>query len=281
LNIIKVLRDYNDGRDPRRLAIKYARMQTDPFVFLRGTCHLFYARKLPGGLFKTAPLAWISGDLHLENFGTYKGDNRLVYFDINDFDEAALAPASWEPVRFLASVLTAAETLEIKAKTAMRLCQAFAESYAATLALGHVGWLERETARGLIREMLDAQRDLKRVDFLNRHTDRKGDKRRIRCDGDHALPASDHGREQAIALVAKYAAKRPNPDFFKVIDVADRVAGTGSLGLDRWMVLIAGKGAPDGHYLLDLKQAVPSSLVSALKIGQPVWRCEADRVATL
>ena len=68
-------------------------MASDPFYFFRGTAHLFYEdlvnteAALPG-----QPLTWVCGDLHIENFGSYKGDNRLVYFDINDFDEANLAP---------------------------------------------------------------------------------------------------------------------------------------------------------------------------------------------
>jgi uncharacterized protein (DUF2252 family) len=71
-------------------------MRASPFAFLRGSCHLFYDRLPRGGIFRSSPLAWSCGDLHLENFGSFKGDNRLVYFDINDFDESALAPASWD-----------------------------------------------------------------------------------------------------------------------------------------------------------------------------------------
>jgi len=32
----------NVGRDHERLAMKYAKMAQSPFMFLRGTCHLFY-----------------------------------------------------------------------------------------------------------------------------------------------------------------------------------------------------------------------------------------------
>lgn len=81
------------GRDPERLQLKYSKMRSNAFVFMRATCHLFYDRLPQDDLFKRAPLTWACGDLHLENFGSYKGDNRLVYFDLNDFDEAALAPA--------------------------------------------------------------------------------------------------------------------------------------------------------------------------------------------
>ncbi|NJK53097.1 MAG: DUF2252 family protein, partial [Leptolyngbyaceae cyanobacterium SU_3_3] len=69
---------------------------TNAFVFLRGSCHLFYEDLPTDSRLDAAPHTWICGDLHLQNFGSYKGDDRLVYFDINDFDEAALAPCTWD-----------------------------------------------------------------------------------------------------------------------------------------------------------------------------------------
>ncbi len=72
--------------------IKYKLMTENMFRFFRGTCHLFYEDLSKTNTIPPAPLTWICGDLHLENFGSYKGDNRLVYFDLNDFDESILAP---------------------------------------------------------------------------------------------------------------------------------------------------------------------------------------------
>ncbi len=66
-----------------------------------------------------------------------------------------------------------------------------------------------------------------------------------------------------------------------MLDVARRIAGTGSLGLDRYVILVEGKGSPDGNYLLDLKQALPSTLVPHLKLEQPTWPSEAHRVVSL
>ena len=94
IDILSRIQAYNSNRDAERLAMKYRKMRADPFVFLRGTCHLFYERLAGLDIDLKAPATWVCGDLHLENFGSYKGDNRLAYFDINDFDEAALAPCS-------------------------------------------------------------------------------------------------------------------------------------------------------------------------------------------
>ena len=113
LAAVRQIQIFNAGREPERLAMKYRAMRASTFAFLRGSCHLFYDRLPRGGVFKSAPAVWVCGDLHLENFGSYKGDNRQVYFDVNDFDESALAPASWDLVRFLTSLQVGLDGMEI------------------------------------------------------------------------------------------------------------------------------------------------------------------------
>ncbi|HEY4209389.1 MAG TPA: DUF2252 family protein, partial [Puia sp.] len=98
------IKDFNSDRLPEYVAIKFQMMAENAFRFLRGACHLFYEDL--GDALQRYPLSWICGDLHLENFGTYKGDNRLVYFDVNDFDEGILAPALWDVSRMVTSIFT-------------------------------------------------------------------------------------------------------------------------------------------------------------------------------
>ena len=62
---------YNAGREPKRLQMKLVAMQADPSTFLRGTCHLFYEGWHKSLNQLKSPSAWICGDLHLENFGSY------------------------------------------------------------------------------------------------------------------------------------------------------------------------------------------------------------------
>lgn len=282
VNVVKTIRNFNAGRDPERLAMKYANLRSNPFVFLRGTCHLFYERLPTDAMFVKAPAAWLCGDAHLENFGSYKGDNRLVYFDLNDFDESALAPVTWELVRFLTSILVAGDSLRASRDDANALCKVFLDGYAGALALGKARWVERDTASGLIHELLATLKAQTRSEFLDRRTERKNGRRRILRDGKHGLPVDKVGRERAKNLIGAFAATQDNPDFFKVLDVARRIAGTGSLGVERYVVLVKGKGSPDGNYLLDLKQAPVSSLVPHLKkIKQPVWPSNAHRVVGL
>jgi len=163
MDVIAQIRSANAGRDPQRLKLKYRAMRANPFAFLRGTCGLFYDRLPRGGIFRSAPAVWICGDLHLENFGSYKGDNRLVYFDINDFDESALAPASWDLVRLLTSIRIAVDTLRISASDARSLCEDCLRAYSSALAEGKAYWIERETANGLVRALLERVRDRQRA----------------------------------------------------------------------------------------------------------------------
>ena len=44
-DVIEQIRQFNAGRVPERLAMKYRRMRVEPFAFLRATCHLFYDRR--------------------------------------------------------------------------------------------------------------------------------------------------------------------------------------------------------------------------------------------
>jgi uncharacterized protein (DUF2252 family) len=280
-DIVESVRSFNAGRDPERLSMKLERMRASPFVFLRGTCHRFYERLPKAGPPPAAPLAWICGDAHLENFGTYKGDNRLAYFDINDFDEGALAPASWDVLRFLCSILLAGDTVRATANECLVLCREFVDAYATTLQSGKACWVERATAQGLIRGLLDEVQARRRPEFLDRRTVRAGKQRSIRCDGKHALEVTLTQRGDVTRLIEQFAATQPDPAFFEVLDVARRIAGTGSLGVDRFIVLVRGKGSPDGNYLLDLKQALPSEAQRWSTARQPAWASEAERVVAV
>lgn len=281
IDVVQSIAAYNAGRDPERLQRKYAAMRRDPFTFLRGSCHLFYAQLPSAKTLSKAPPAWVCGDLHLENFGSYKGDNRLVYFDLNDFDEAALAPCTWELLRLMTSVRVGAASLQLKSAQAEALCRHFLDAYTAALRNGKARWIERDTAEGMVGDLLDGLRGRLRPALLDSRTERKGKHRILRTDGRRALPATRQQRDQVIALIEQAAADQPNPRFYRVLDVARRIAGTGSLGVDRYVILVEGKGSPDANYLLDLKQALPSSLAPQLKPSQPKWHSEAERVVTV
>jgi uncharacterized protein (DUF2252 family) len=275
------IRRFNAGRDPERVQRKYAAMRASPFAFLRGSCHLFYARMARGGVHKTTPLVWACGDLHFENFGSYEGDNGLAYFDIVDFDESALAPATWDLVRLLASVQVGAATLEVGKARAQRLCEAFVGAYADALALGKAYWVERDTATGLVHDLLDDLRHRDQAAFIGARTQLKGKKRRLIIDAKKTLAADADQRRRVLAFMRGFAKTQPVPSFYEVLDVARRIAGTGSLGVERYVILVRGKGSPDGNRLLDLKASAASSLLARLKVPQPRFASHAARIVAV
>ena len=62
--------------------------------------------------------------------------NRLTYFDMNDFDEAILGPATWDLWRFLASALVGTDSIGLRAGEATRLGTLAVESFQAAMRAG-------------------------------------------------------------------------------------------------------------------------------------------------
>src|SRR5258708_28985492 len=208
--IVSRIEAFNAGRDPERLAIKYALMRRDAFVFLRGAAHLFYEDLDPDSL-PDSPLVWCCGDLHLENFGTYKGDNRLAYFDLNDFDESCLAPATWDLVRFLANLLVPGTCLGMDRDTVNNLMRVFLDGYGCALGAGKARWLERATAQGIIRKLLVRLKRRNRRKFLNSRTTLVAGKRKLIVDGLRALPLKAHDRARLRQFMSGFARHQPKP----------------------------------------------------------------------
>jgi uncharacterized protein (DUF2252 family) len=277
-NVVERIVNFNQGRDPDRLTLKYHEMRADAFAFLRGTSHLFYQDWPADSSLNDAPPAWICGDLHLENFGSFKGDNRLTYFDINDFDEAVLAPATWDLARFITSVLVGTKTLDVNQSEAIALCHCFLDNYITALQDGKARWVERDTAKGMIKNLLSDLKKRERQQFLDSRTEIKDDKRILKLDGKRALSINESDRKKVLKFMKTFAAYQSKPKFFKVLDVARRIAGVGSLGIERYIILVEGLGSPHGNYLLDLKYQPGSALAPYLTLPQPEWNSEADRV---
>jgi uncharacterized protein (DUF2252 family) len=280
-NIVERIQLFNHDRIPEMVAIKYHKMRTNAFAFFRGTCHLFYEDWTADTPLNTAPRTWICGDLHLENFGTYKGDNRLTYFDVNDFDEAALAPCTWDLVRFLTSLQVAASTLKMTLDDAEALCQRFLDTYAATLAKGQIRSVERATAIGLVRKLLHSLKKRQRAAFLDAYTQKHKARRTLKFDDVHLLASVSNERQWVAAVIEQFGQRQNKQAFFNVLDVARRVAGTGSLGIKRYAILVEGKGSPDRNYIIDLKEERVSSLQSYLKVPQPSWSSQAERAVAI
>ena len=280
-HVIERIQAFNQGDNPDLIALKYKAMRSDVFAFYRGTCHLFYQDWPGDAALDTVPAAWVCGDLHLQNLGSYRGDNRLVYFNINDFDESALAPCTWDLARLLTCLHVSADTLGITGKKSAKLCRYFLEVYTTTLVKGHIRPVEDDNAIGLARELLFQLKKRSRKDFLNQHTTLKNGKRRLHIDNQHAYAASEAERERVTAVMNEWGARQQNPKFYRVLDIAHRIAGIGSLGSDRYIVLVEGRGSPNGNFMLDLKAESASSLSPYVKLVQPHWSSQAERAVTI
>lgn len=281
--IAQRIQEFNSDpeRDQELLQLKYKKMKENPFVFLRGSCHLFYEDWPNHSPLNQAPLSWICGDLHLENFGSYKGNNRLTYFDINDFDESVLAPCTFDVTRFITSLFLAVDEIEFSADP-LALATLFLNSYTAALSDGKARWIERDTAEGLVEVLLNEVQDKKRAKFLDKKAPINNENvRKIEIKQDKTCPVTSATFNNVKTALRKFAESQENPDFFNVIDIVWRIAGTGSLGLKRYLVLVEGKGSPDDNYLLDLKLSIPSSLPLFLKdLPQLQWHDESQRIIT-
>lgn len=270
------LKEFNATRQQLTCKLKCKLMAGDEFSFFRATCHLFYEDLALRAELNQGPLTWVCGDLHLENFGSYRAANGLTYFDINDFDEAALTYASWDLVRFLCSIGMAANLWKYSMEEAKNLMILTLQVYAHLLAGSKPYAIQEETSPPLIVkffEMADREKEKKmvkqRIDPIQE---------KLRIIPGKTFPIDDQQRETILKTVNEFLTK----DFahLEVRDVAFRVAGTGSLGVRRY-VLLTYDSQKDKFRLLDIKESLPSSLSAYLSTAQPPWLTEADRIVAV
>ena len=119
-----------------------------------------------------------------------------------------------------------------------------------------------------------------RRDLIKERTVSKSGKRRLRTDGEKALAISGKDRAQASSILHAFAITQPLPAFFKPIDIARRIAGNGSLGVERYVALVRGDGSTDGQYLIDIKFATASALGTRIAGTEPNWKNDAERVVS-
>ena len=270
--------EFDKGRLPEMLPLKYKAMSLNVFSFFRGTCHLFYQDLSKRNKLPHSPLTWICGDLHLENFGSFKGDNRMEYFDLNDFDEAGLAPALWEVSRMVTSILVEAENIGLEKETGLNAAKMFLDTYAATLRRGKSVSVDPRTADGIVREFLRRTEKRKQKELLKKLT--------VKNNGRLSLLANEHHfalekslKDELIGFVADAVTHIDCLTYrYEVQDAIFRLAGTGSVGVKRYMFLLKNLDVKKKYLLLDMKQALPSSLKPYLTSKQPDWESDAERV---
>ncbi len=98
------------GHDLTREAVqrKLDALASSPFSFFRGTFHLMARDLLQSRVADAAaaaPEGLVVGDLHLENFGVYRGAGGALCFDVNDFDDVGYGPIDLDIKRLCTSAL--------------------------------------------------------------------------------------------------------------------------------------------------------------------------------
>jgi uncharacterized protein (DUF2252 family) len=271
--------DFNQNRLPRMLPLKYRLMKENAFRFFRGTCHLFYEDLAAAGL-PAAPDGWICGDLHLENFGSYRSDNNQVYFDLNDFDEAILAPVTWEVARLLTSIFVGFESLGIEPRRAEKMARLFLRSYTSTLLTGKADYIESAMATGIVCDFLQKVARRKQRIILEKKASLRKSRVQILTDSPKHFKLKRETKEALFEHVTAWLKVDDNSPYnYEVVDGVFRLAGTGSVGVQRYAFLLKSLNKTGHKYmLLDMKEAVPSSLAPYVDIRQPAWPSEADRV---
>ncbi|EJZ17862.1 DUF2252 domain-containing protein (plasmid) [Rhizobium sp. Pop5] len=90
------------------LVKKHERMASDPLMFFRATCFRF-ATQIESILPKDpkAPRVLSVGDAHFENWGTWRDAEGRLVWGVNDFDEAAELPYTYDLVRLATSFVLA------------------------------------------------------------------------------------------------------------------------------------------------------------------------------
>jgi uncharacterized protein (DUF2252 family) len=220
------------------LRLKHERMRLGPFFFMRATfyrwCQLWNAlgTGAEGVLTRAAPVVAV-GDLHLENFGTWRDSDGRLIWGINDFDETVTLPWTQDLVRLAASVHLAifVDHIAVRRRSA---CEAILEGYRDAIEAGgrpfvleeRHGWLRR-VAMGELRHP---------TTFWE-----KMDGLRTAADVDRSAAAAITGAMPAEDLPIRFTR---------------RVAGLGSLGRPRFVGLAEWRG---GQVAREAKATAPSA----------------------
>ncbi|SFN20164.1 Uncharacterized conserved protein, DUF2252 family [Pseudonocardia ammonioxydans] len=275
-------------RVPELVPLRYGRMAASAFSYFRGAA-LPMASDLAGTP-RTGLTAQLCGDAHLGNFGMFGSPERRLIFDINDFDETAPGPWEWDVKRLAASLEVAGRDNDVGAGRRRDIVVAAVAAYRHAMrdfarrpalevwyALGDVATLQA----GLAPRLSGARRAKLRGTIAKAYTrDHLGSLGRFAGvrDGRPCIAAAPplitpvrdlvvDGADVAQGLqrvLDRYRAnlepdRRVLLDRYRLVDVARKVVGVGSVGTRTYMVLLLGDD-PDDALFLQAKEAGPSVL---------------------
>jgi len=220
------------------LKLKHDHMKDEPFSFFRATFYR-WAQLWPESCpeLASAPAVLSVGDLHVENFGTWRDAEGRLVWGINDFDEAWPLACTQDLVRLAASAhLAIAENhLAIDSKSA---ADAILEGYTEGLAAGGRPFILAEHHKSLRAMAVERLKD-------PGHFWEKLEK---------SSPVRNVPRGAAKALT------RALPERDLRCRIVHRIAGLGSLGRQRFVAIAGWHG---GKIAREVKSLAPSACVWA------------------
>jgi len=231
------------------LNTKHERMSTSAFSFFRGTFYR-WAEVIPTLLpeLMKAPAVLGVGDVHIENFGTWRdGEGRLVW-GINDFDEACRLPYTCDLVRLATSVVLAHKEQKISLSqdsTALIL-----DGYCMSLAKGGRAFVLAEHHQALWEMAVHRL-----------HEPEQWWEKLTSCRKVRTVPRS-----------AAKALKKSLPELNLETTMVHRVAGMGSLGRERFVAIAEWDG---GQVAREAKALAPSAWGWAHPndaVGKPLYK---------
>jgi len=248
MDIVEATRSYEKwlGRQTKivrpDLRLKHARMAESPFIFLRATFYRWiqlWPTVCP--TIADAPVVLAVGDLHLENFGTWRDVEGRLVWGLNDVDEAHRLPYTNDLVRLATSALLAIREHHL-ALPPRETCQAILDGYRAGLECGGAPIVLAERRRWLRQIALNDLRDP--VEFWGRLESQR--------------PATGPVPHAALRLLMPVPGLR-----YRVVS---RVAGMGSLGRQRFVALAEFGGAAIAR---EAKAMIPSACAWANQESSP------------
>ena len=272
---VGLLAGQSESRVPELVPVRHGRMLVSAFTFYRGAPPPMAAD------LAAAPAsglrAQLCGDAHLSNFGAFASPERRLVFDVNDFDETLPGPFEWDVKRLAASLAVAGRDNGFTAKARRTIVLAAAEGYRTAMRAfaeqpllavwyAHV---DIEQAIGEVRSELKAKRfkagqkllakahTSDSTKALGKLTTVDGGQRRIISDPPMIVPVeevfsdvqADAIYEQIRAVLDTYlrtlqSDRRHLLEQFRLVQVARKVVGVGSVGTRAWVVLMDAATAP-------------------------------------
>ncbi len=280
-------------------------MAVSPFTYFRGAA-LPMAWDLAQGR-DSGLTVQLCGDAHLSNFGMFGTPERHLYFDVNDFDETLPGPFDWDVKRLAASVEIAGRergfgnarrraAVEASVRSYREAIEDFSRMSTLDVWYSHldVDRLLPPFLKALDRvktpavwKAIETARAHDSIQAFDRLTDIVDGEPRIVHDPPIVVPLSSRDpvereriREAVRSLARSYRQtlqwdRRHLLDQHRLVDIARKVVGVGSVGTRCWIVLMLDRhsGAP---LLLQVKEAQASVLESFL--AKSAFRNHGHRV---